>query len=221
MRVQSDAVSACTVHPVRLGETAGIPPVAGFPASGHGPCHRPACPSCGSRRLRRLVITKDASRLSNDHGGQAQSSEGRFLPAVSPRPRRRPLGNGLVAFVVRADPNPTASFCPLCLPPRYAARMLNSSGCGGVVGFTPVPRNLRFLVCERDAKRLVNAVNGGAFSSILRNVRSVLEGVRAGAARVVTPGRSPGPSERNVFISTLCIRIHERWPSGRRVERRR
>ena len=49
-------------------------------------------------------------------GGQAQSGEGRFLPAVSPRPRRRPLGNGAVAFVVRADPNPTASFCPLCLP---------------------------------------------------------------------------------------------------------
>ena len=63
-----------------------------------------------------LVITKDAQRLSNDHGGQAQASEGRFLPAVSPRPRRRPLGNGVVAFVVRADPNPTASFCSLCLP---------------------------------------------------------------------------------------------------------
>ena len=145
LRVHSDAVSACTVHPIRLGETAGMPPVAGFPASGHGPYHRPAYPSC--------------------HSGQAQSSEGRFLPAVSPRPRRRPLGNSLVAFVVRADPNPIASFCPSCLPPRYAARMLNSSGCGGVVGFTPVPRNLRFLVCERDAKRLVNAVNGGAFSS--------------------------------------------------------
>lgn len=113
--VHLDAVSACTVHTIRLGETAGMPPVAGFPASGHGPCHRPACPSCGSRRRSRLVITKDTLRLSNAHGGQAQASEGRFLSAVSPRPRRRPLGNGMVAFVVRADPNPTAGFCPLCL----------------------------------------------------------------------------------------------------------
>ena len=93
--VRSEAVSACTVHPVRLEETAGTPLVAGFPASGHGPCHRPACPSC--------------------HGGQAQVGEGRFLPAVSPRPRRRPLGNGVVAFVVPADPNLTARFCPVCL----------------------------------------------------------------------------------------------------------
>jgi hypothetical protein len=31
------------------------------------------------------------------------------------RPRRYPLGNGVMAFVVRADPNPTASFCLLCL----------------------------------------------------------------------------------------------------------
>ncbi|MFB6114292.1 MAG: hypothetical protein ABEJ58_09360 [Halodesulfurarchaeum sp.] len=30
--------------------------------------------------------------------------------------------------------------------------------------FTPVPRTLRVLVCERDAKRLVNAVNGGILS---------------------------------------------------------
>ena len=94
--VHSDTVSACTVYPVCLGETAGMPPVAGFPASGHGPCHRPACPSY--------------------HSGQAQSSESRFLSAVFPRPRRRPCGNGVVAFVGRADPNPTASFCPLCLP---------------------------------------------------------------------------------------------------------
>jgi hypothetical protein len=34
--VHLDAVSACTVHTIRLGETAGMPPVAGFPASGHG-----------------------------------------------------------------------------------------------------------------------------------------------------------------------------------------
>ena len=99
-------------------------------------------------------------------------------------------------------PQSNRQFLPVVLAPRYAVRMLNSGGCRPIVGFIP-------------------AVHGGAFSSILRNVRSVLEGVRAGAARVVTPGRSPGPSERNVFISTLCIRIHERWPSGRRVERRR
>ena len=95
IRRPGDAVSACTVHPVRLGETAGMSPVAGFPASGHGPCRRPACPVC--------------------HGGQAQPGEGRVLPAVSPRPRRRPLEDGMIAFLVRADLNPTASFCPLCL----------------------------------------------------------------------------------------------------------
>ena len=33
------------------------------------------------------------------------------------------------------------------------------------VGFLPVPRNLRFLVGERDAPRLVNAVNGGVSAS--------------------------------------------------------
>jgi len=94
--VHSDTVSACTMHPVGLGETAGMPPVTGFPAFGHGPCHRPACPSCGSRDRRSLVITKDAKRLSNDHSGLGQSSEGRFLSAVSPRPRRHPRGNGMV-----------------------------------------------------------------------------------------------------------------------------
>ena len=33
------------------------------------------------------------------------------------------------------------------------------------VGFLPIPRNLRFLVCERIAKRFVNAVNGGVSAS--------------------------------------------------------
>jgi len=34
----------------------------------------------------------------------------------------------------------------------------------GVVGFTPVPRTLCVLVCERDAKRLVTAVKGRILS---------------------------------------------------------
>ena len=72
--VRLDAVPACPGHPVRLGETVGMSPVAGFPTTGHGPCHRPACPSC--------------------HGGQAQSSEGCFLPAVSQR-----LGDALSGTV--------------------------------------------------------------------------------------------------------------------------
>ena len=45
---------------------------------------------------------------------------------------------------------------PGCSIPAVVAELSDS---------TPVPRNRRFLVCERDAKRLVNAVNGGAFSS--------------------------------------------------------
>ena len=37
--------------------------------------------------------------------------------------------------------------------------------CGtGLTRFTPVPRTRSVLVCERDAKRLINAVNGGILS---------------------------------------------------------
>ena len=62
---------------------------------GHGPRHRP-------------------SRPSKPHG-RDQPGEDCFLAAAampSRRPRRRPLGNGMIAFVVRAEPNPIASFCP-------------------------------------------------------------------------------------------------------------
>jgi hypothetical protein len=62
---------------------------------GHGPRHRPSRPS------------KPHSR---DHPG-----EDCFLAAAataSRRPRRRPCGNGVIASIVRAEPNPTASFCP-------------------------------------------------------------------------------------------------------------
>ena len=62
---------------------------------GHGPRHRP-------------------SRPSKPHS-QDQPGEDCVLPAAataSRRPRRRPPGNGMVVFVVRAEPNPTASFCP-------------------------------------------------------------------------------------------------------------
>jgi len=37
--------------------------------------------------------------------------------------------------------------------------------CVGSVGFTLVLRTLHVLMCERDAKRLVNAVNDGILSS--------------------------------------------------------
>ena len=67
------------------------------------------------RESEALSSSRKTGGLSNDHGGQAQSGEGRFLAAVSARPRRRPCGNGVVAFVVRENPYPTASFCPLCL----------------------------------------------------------------------------------------------------------
>jgi hypothetical protein len=62
--VPTDAVSPCTVHPRRPRRGRGVPPVAGFPASGHGPCHRPASPLC--------------------HGGDAQAREARvFADRVS------------------------------------------------------------------------------------------------------------------------------------------
>ena len=40
----------------------------------HGPCHRPACPFCGSRI--RESRHHENLRFSNDHGGQAQVAAG-------------------------------------------------------------------------------------------------------------------------------------------------
>lgn len=54
--VRVDAASACTDHSVRFNETNGMPPVAGFPASRHGPCHRPAYPSATVRRHTRARV---------------------------------------------------------------------------------------------------------------------------------------------------------------------
>jgi hypothetical protein len=59
--VPTDAVSPCTVHPRRPRGSWGIPPDADFSASGHGSCHRPACPFC--------------------HGGQAQARQARVVDA--------------------------------------------------------------------------------------------------------------------------------------------
>ena len=61
LRVPRDAVSPCTVHPRRPRRGRGMPPDADCSASGHGPCHRPACP------------------LS--HGGQAQARQARVFHA--------------------------------------------------------------------------------------------------------------------------------------------
>jgi hypothetical protein len=90
-----------------------------------GDAHRPASPS--------------------SHGGEANTGQGCFLTAVAStrRPRRRPCENGVVAFVVRADPNPTASFCPVGLPP------------------STTPSGLRFAV-SRLYLPLDPAVNGEA-----------------------------------------------------------
>ncbi|MFT4923150.1 MAG: hypothetical protein ACI8XM_002374 [Haloarculaceae archaeon] len=57
--VPTDAVSPCTVHPRRPRGSWGIPPNVPFGASGHGSCHRPACPFC--------------------HGGQAQTRQARVV----------------------------------------------------------------------------------------------------------------------------------------------
>lgn len=115
LSVQSDAFSACTVHPVPLGTTAGTPPVAGVPASGKAPCQPPVCPSCGSRDRRSLLLTNDASPLADDHGGQAQTSEGRCTPTVSPLPRRHPFGDGMVALSAGSLFN--CQLLPVCFPP--------------------------------------------------------------------------------------------------------
>ena len=59
--------------------------------------------------------------------------------------------------------------------PQYNLMFNNSHGWGSSqppiavaqyhVGFLPVLRNLRFLMGERDASRLVNAANGGVSAS--------------------------------------------------------
>ena len=182
--VHSDAVSACTVHPVRLGETAGMPPVAPFGASGHGPCHRPA-----------LRVVRDGKAVSSSaHGRRPFAwSEGRSPSLITKdcRSFERPQWAGTsgrgVLFACRVatasetpsrercgglrrpgGPQSNRQFLSVVLTAGYAVQGLNAGGCRPVVGFIPVPRNLRFLVCERDAKRLVNAVNGEAFSSHFR-----------------------------------------------------
>ena len=148
--VRSDAVSACTVHPVRLGETAGMPPVAGFPASGHGPCHRPACPSCGSRdSVSRHHERRDAS-FERPRWAGTSGRGSRFacrVATASETPSRERCG-GLRR---PGGPQSNRQFLPVVLDRGYAVRGINSGGCGGVVGF-------------------ISAVNGGAFSSILRKL---------------------------------------------------
>ncbi len=134
-----------------------MPPVAGFPASGHGPCHRPACLSC--------------------HGERAQAGEGRFLPAVSPRPRRRPLGNGVVAFVVRADPNPTASFCPLCLTTDTLSEGLIPGGYDEAVGFIPALKHGAFPSNFRNEFRRNCTVWSVSKSHVGKYVRPHRDGV--------------------------------------------
>ena len=159
LRVHSDAVSACTVHPVRLGETAGMPPVAGFPASGHGPCHRPACPSCGSRERSSLVITKDRRSFERPRWAGTIGRGSRFacrVATASETPSRERCG-GLRR---PGGPQSNRQFLLVVRTPRYAVRGLSSGGCGGVVGF-------------------ISAVNGGAFSSNFR--KPVVHGQHRGA----------------------------------------
>ena len=173
--VHSDAVSACTVHPGRLGETAGMPPDAGFPASGHGPCHRPACPSCGSRDQRSLVITKDATRLSNDHSGPGTRGRGSLfacrVTTASATPSRGRCGSPRRP----GGPQSNRQFLPAVRTATYAVRGLNSGGCRPTVGF-------------------ISAVNGGAFSLHFRNTAA---GGSAGArGRERRSGPLPAVTER-------------------------
>jgi hypothetical protein len=48
---------------------------------------------------------------------------------------------------------------------------ISNTSCGTVVGFIPVPRSRRLLVCQQIALRFATALKREAFSSILRNPR--------------------------------------------------
>jgi len=70
------------------------PPIAGFPASGHGPCHRPACPSCGSRESA-LSSSRKTRRVfrTTTVGRQTRASVAFCLPC------RHGLGDALSGTV--------------------------------------------------------------------------------------------------------------------------
>jgi hypothetical protein len=81
----------------------GMPPVAGFPASGLGPCHRPVCPV--------------------RHGGQAQPGEGRFCLLC-----RHGLGDAFLRTVWQPSSSGRTPIQPPVLPVilnnEYAVRGL-------------------------------------------------------------------------------------------------
>jgi len=66
------------------------------------------------------------------------------------------------------------------------------SGVGGysaVVGFTPVPRTLRVLVCERDALRLVNVPRNLRFLVCGRIAERFVNAVNGGTLSLVQVAR--------------------------------
>ena len=122
-------------------------------------------------------VSQGSSRTYRGHRSRFRG-QGDCLPVpaknsrvVPPRPVATATAFGssaLPGFSVVAQPTKSALVTvlpPSCDGHRYGAwgpKPADSGGC--VVGFTrfpPVPRTLRVLVYERDASRLVNAVNGG------------------------------------------------------------
>ena len=132
--------------------------------AGRGPHARP-----GSWATGRAI---GRSRPSKPHG-RDQPGKDCFLSVAataSRRPRRRPCGNGVIAFVVRAEPNPTASFC-LCW-----------------VAKRPTPGSISVGRTGRKWTARIPAVNGEALCLPPRKVRTLPNRPRAPA----THGRHAG-----------------------------
>ena len=126
----------------------GRPPVAGFPASGHGPCHRPACPSC--------------------HSGHNRARVAFCLPC------RHGLGDALAGTVWWPSSSGRTPIQPPVLPVvltcKYAVKGVNTGDCGGAVGFIPVLKHGAFSSTSRNLHRLRREIRRGRYLRI-RQVR--------------------------------------------------